>query len=329
MSKIIRIGIVLLVTGIAMYIYLLSPSTDELNGDQAFELGNYRQAIVQYTRALSSNKISFSEERISFKLGNSYRLAGENQRAFDFYFSILRKNKTSVYRERIQTFLRHEATDLQAEMSVGKIKLDLSFLKEMRRLSIVELKSKRDELYLILLQSLSEMSSGSVDYRLLDLYENFTKVQANYVARKESEFVELDRIVHKRVMRKFGTLNLESLNLPPLSTLSEFYKVEQVKADSWTDLYSGSKFSSVDAFIVDASNESHTNLSLHLQRLYDFHQKAKLFLIFDDSIWENISQEHIAQYANFGSILQCGNANPCAEVLRQVIHRRSLWQFDG
>ena len=329
MSKIIRTGIVLLVIVIAIYIYLLSPSTDDLNGDKAFEVSNYRQAIVYYTRALSENKIGFSEERILFKLGNSYRLVGENQRAFDFYFSILRKDKSSVYRDRIQTFLRHEASDLQAEISVGNIKLDLSFLKEVKRLSIVELKAKRDELYLILLQSLSAMSNGSVDYQILDLYENFTKIQANYVARRESEFAQLDRVVQNRAKRTLGTLYIESLNLPPLSTLSEYYKVEQIKADSWTDLYSGNRFSSVDAFIVNASRESHTNLSLQLQRLYDFNQKAKLFLIFDDNTWENISQESIESYSNFGSILRCGSNNPCAEVLRQVIHRRSLWQFGG
>lgn len=328
-NKIVSSVIVILAAGIALYLFLLSRSIDEKNGDNAFESKEFRHAIVFYKKALADNKVSFSEERILFKLGNSYRLAGENQRAFDFYFAILRRNSNSVYRDRIQTYLRHEASDLESLTTLREIELDLSFLKQDKQLSLLELKGKRDELYSVLLKKLSEFEGESIGYRLIDLYESYSKLQVNYQSRKKTEIRKVDQLIKRRVKRRLGTYNLEPLSLPDLSSLSEFYQIEQLTADSWTDLYTNKKFFSMDGFFINASEENHTNLLIHLQRLYDFHEKAKVFLIFDDNILKGLSREQTESFAKYASLLNCGKTNPCAEVIRQLVNRRSLWQSGG
>ena len=77
------------------------------------------------------------------------------------------------------------------------------------------------------------------------------------------------------------------------------------------------------------SEKVHTNLSIQISRLSDFHEKAKVFLVFDDSKLEKLLLEELETSSNGVSLLQCGKDNDCAKVIRQLIHRRSLWQSDG
>ena len=77
MKKVFGFVFTILLSVLLLYIFLLSPSRDETSGDERFAKKDFRGAVVFYTKALANNKTTFSEERILFKLGNSYRLVGE------------------------------------------------------------------------------------------------------------------------------------------------------------------------------------------------------------------------------------------------------------
>ncbi len=329
MKKVFGFVFTILLLAVLLYIFLLSPSQDETAGDQHFSKKEFRVAIVFYTKALANHKTTFSEERILFKLGNSYRLAGENQRAFDFYFSILRKNEASVYRTRIQAYLRHEAKDLEMETSIGEIELESISSNKLVNENILELKKKRDKLYLKLLHVLTQSVNQPGDYRLLDLYDSYTNIQTKYLNRRQFALTEVKKEREKKISKRFVSLWMDKLGLDEFSSLSDRYRIEHIAVEDWTECFEIKSDLPVDAFFINVSEKVHTNLSIQLSRLYDFHEKAKVFLVFDDNTSESLLQKTVKTSDESVSLLQCGMDNDCAKVIRQLIHRRSIWQSDG
>tara|TARA_B100000674_G_scaffold119970_1_gene91285 strand:- start:1856 stop:2845 length:990 start_codon:yes stop_codon:yes gene_type:complete len=329
MKKVFGFVFAILLFALVTYIFLLSPSKDETEGDRSFAKEEFRGAVVFYTRALAKNKTPFSEERILFKLGNSYRLAGENQRAFDFYFSILRKNEDSVYRDRIQSYLRHEAKDLEMETSLGDIELKSISLGESVDESILDLKTKRDKLYLKLLKVLLDSAERPQNYQLLDLYNTYKSLQTKYLDSRQSALKEFGQVLERKISKKFVSLWMGEAGVSEFSPLTDLYKIEHIVAEDWATCFSINNEPPVDAFFIYVSEKVQTNLLIQVSRLYDFHEKAKVFLVFDDSTLESLPQEKVKSLADKASLLQCTEENTCAEVIRQLIHRRSLWQSDG
>ena len=329
MKKVFGFVLTILLSVLFLYIFLLSPSHDETSGDERFSKKDFRGAIVFYTKALANNKTTFSEERILFKLGNSYRLVGENQRAFDFYFSILRKNEDSVYRSRIKAYLRNEAKDLEMESSLSNIELESISSLKLTTENIVELKEKRDKLYLKLLNILISSSFRPRDYQVLDIYDNYSRIQTKYLNRRLVTLAKVQKEIEKKISKKFVTLWMEKVGLQDFSSLSDLYSIQHIALDDWTKCFQVESDPPVDAFFIYVSEKVHTNLLIQISRLYDFHEKAKVFLVFDDNTLESLLQEKVNALPGSASLLQCDKDNGCAEVIRQLIHRRSLWQSDG
>ena len=256
MKKVIGFVSTILLSALLVYIFLLSPSTDETNGDQRFSDKDFRGAIIFYTKALANNKTTFSEERILFKLGNSYRFAGENQRAFDFYFSILRKNEDSVYRNRIQAFLRHEAKDLEVEASLENIELESIKTVESIDENFIDLKLKRDRIYLKLLNILVNASLKPRDYEVLDMYDSYKDIQKKYLDRRRNALTTAQAELDKKISRKFVTLWMRELGLEDLSSLSDKYRIDHVKVEDWASCFEISGQPPVDAFFIYVFGES-------------------------------------------------------------------------
>ena len=329
MKKAFGFVFAMLISTLLIYIFLLSPSHDESNADELFERKDFRGAIVLYTKALASNKITFSEERILFKLGNAYRLAGEHKRAFDFYFSILRKNDESVYKNRIQAYFRHEAKDLEMETSLNNLVLESISTGELNDASIVDLKLKRDKLYLQLINILTSPKVDQSSYQVLDLYDNYKNIQTKFLNYRRIAFNNVNKALKKKISRKFVTLWMEKIGLDDFSSLSDLYKIQHVALEDWAECFKIEGDPPVDAFFINVSEEVQTNLAIQIPRLYDFHEKAKVFLVFDDSTLEGSSLNKVKALADDVSILQCDNENECTNLIRQLIHRRSLWQSGG
>ncbi len=329
MKKVFGFVFTMLLCAFGIYIYLLSPSQDETAGDRSFAKKEFRAAVVFYTRALANNKTSFSEERILFKLGNSYRLSDENQRAFDFYFAILRKNEDSVYRERIQSYLRYEVKDIEMERSLGDIELESINLDETANESLFELKKKRDKLYLKLLHMLTDSADKPQNYELLGVYNTYTSIQTSYLASIKSSSGNASKKLERKISKKFVSLWMDEVGIKDFSSLTDLYKIKHIAAEDWATCFKIKSDPPVDAFFIHVSEKVHTNLSIQVSRLYDFHEKAKVFLVFDDNNLESFPHEKVKALADSVSFLQCGEKNTCAEVIRQLIHRRSLWQFGG
>jgi len=329
MKKIFSIAFAILLSILIIYIFLLSPSQDETNGDQSFSQKEFRKAVVFYTRALANNKTLFSEERILFKLGNSYRLFGEHERAFDFYFSILRKNENSVYKGRIQSYLRHQAKDLEMDRSLGDIELKPISPNDAIDESLPDLKLRRDKIYLKLLNSIVESKNGAMDYLQLDLYDNYRNIQTRYTEKRQAAISQINVKLERKISKKIVSLWMDRVGISDLSTLTDRYILKHMVVENWSQCFNIKEESPVDAFFIYVSEEVHTDLSIQLPRLYDFHEKAKVFLVFDDNTLKTSLYESVKALDDSVSLLQCGEDSNCANVIRQLIHRRSLWQSDG
>lgn len=322
-----------LVFGIALivlisYLWMSRRGEFETAGDEEYQKGEYRNASIQYTRSLAKNQGGFKEERILFKLGNSYRQLGESQRAFDFYLKILRENEDSVYRDRIQAFLRSETKVIQAEASVGDVQLDLSFLQEKRELSLIEWKQRRDKIYKMMIQALAQNVRPD-SYEMRQLYQEFSKTQESYFQQIERGVRELPKTQVRLEQKRVALVGL------PENAASELMKEELpyhwiVDQNQYlTDLFDSREQNPLDAILVYSDRESLTNLVINLERLYEFHEKAKVFLLFDDNSQEELESRLRAQILRRAKIVRCSSPQDCTNNSRLLLQRRSLWQSGG
>ena len=186
--------------------------------------------------------------------------------------------------------MRNEAKDLEMESSLSNIELESISSLKLTTENIVELKEKRDKLYLKLLNILISSSFRPRDYQVLDIYDNYKRIQTKYLNRRQVSLAKVQKEIRKNLEEICNFVDGKS-RFRRLSSLSDLYRIQHIALGDWTKCFQVESDPPVDAFFIYVSEKVHTNLSIQVSRLYDFHEKAKVFLVFDDNTLESLLQE--------------------------------------
>ncbi len=310
---------------LGVYLYLLSPSAAEKEGDRLYQAQDFAGAGLAYTRSLAVSSTSFASERVLFKAGNAYRLASERDRAFDFYLKLLREYPDSVYKPRIQEFLKEEQKNLTAT-APGKIQLDLSFLQK-KPASLEEMKGTRDQIYLSLLQVLTQEGSLPQDFEVRQLYQELKKAD---LVLEESRSVQA-------TSRLSQVAEIKRLHLAFLTGQASFEQgfksldfVIKPKAAFYAEPVAliQASLQNLDGLFFFASLSSWKGNVVHLQRLAEVYENTKIFVILvEESLDSTQSAELDKDLSDLKlKYLVCKDESNCLEQMHDLIQVRSLWQ---
>ena len=329
MKRNISIVIVILLFIGGFYIFLLAPSKSERSGDKKYEKKDYRGSIVLYTQALSQNQVSFNQERLLFKLGNAYRLVGQKDRALDFYMKILRDNPDSVYRERIQGLLTLEVTEFQqiTEDTQAHV-VDLAPFKGPLPENIVTLKARRDALYLELIRGISTME-GALDMSLVEAFKRFKDMNKHYHSKKIEFSSEQVEIIKSGVSRSLALISMGEGVGDRLRKQELVYDLQLYELDSIEEILQLASDTKLDGVFIRLEEIVDTKTTLNLSRLLDLFEKAKIFLLLDDSSTVKEKFELSEKLSERIYLLSCNEEENCRGRILEVLRLRSLWQSNG
>ncbi|MBW7875464.1 MAG: hypothetical protein H3C47_05720 [Candidatus Cloacimonetes bacterium] len=320
-----------------VWMYLVSPSAHEKLGDQAMQSQDYVSASMYYSRALNEGKTSFGKERVLFKLGNSFRIQGERERAFDFYFMLLRLNKDSAYKQRIEEFLKEQKGHLAMENNQDRVDIDWSFLNQTKGpMTLLEQKQKRDKLYRMLIERLSGSGTNqALAYETLELYREFQKSSQQYIESKEQESQKLPQKVMSMATRHLVSVGFLK------EWMAEMHSLSPVTAVQWNNLQEPGELIELaesikpDAIFIYMEASRRQSDLIQLPRLADLYENSKFFLVFVDSLMnESYSDSELAGLVSeFGHTklrwFRCQDLADCKGYLRDLVDLRSLWQSNG
>jgi len=329
MKRNLSILLLFLILGAGLYMYLLSPSSTERQGDENYQKKDFRASIIFYTKALAQNQVSFKKERLLFKLGNAYRLGGQRERALDFYMKILRDNPESVYRERIQGLLTVEASEIQdlAEDAETYV-VDLSSFQGPIPEDIRTLKAQRDSLYLQLVKAIST-ARGELSYGLVAAYKRFQEMNRDYQNKKTSFATKRIGQVRSKIQRSLALVSMEEGDGQKLKARESVYSLAIMEFDSLDEMLQLPSDTVLDAVFIRVSGIPDTKTYLNTSRLLDLFEKAKVFLLLDDSSTEEEKYTLPENLQERTFVLLCKEEDNCRGRISEVLHLRSIWQSNG
>ncbi|MCJ8345713.1 hypothetical protein MJH12_09245 [bacterium] len=316
-----------------IYLYLISPSAMEKQADKFYQESRYDDAAHFYQLAFREGNVSFKKERILFKIGNAYRLAGERDRSFDFYFMVLQENTSSVYKSRIQEFLREESEDVIESMALNdNFEVNLDFLRDAQELSLQETLLKRDELYKILLMAVMNDNSN-LSYQLKDVYRGYKKLQINLAKVKQEASIQITAKRLKRVRRELLLIGLgESLKEKLLASGYNYNLVIHQISSGHDVIDLQDKIDPQAIYISfqqEVSSMGSDNFLTFLERLYDSYENTKIFLMIDDSNNEGLS-EILDSWDKEGLYtLVFQDQDELKSKIKQSLKARFIWQSNG
>ncbi|PCJ20588.1 MAG: hypothetical protein COB02_03445 [Candidatus Cloacimonadota bacterium] len=318
---------------VCVYLYLISPSSMEKKADKFYQDSKYEDAAHFYQLAFTEGNISFKKERILFKLGNSYRLSGETDRSFDFYFMVLQENKSSVYKSRIQEFLRGENEgSFQLDVASQNIEVDLSFLNSTTELSLKGTLDKRDEIYKVLLLAISN-DNANLSYQLKDIYRAFKKLQLKVKEKKIEAAVKISIKKSIKDKREMLLIGLEDTLKVELKQMRSNYKLIIHQLESGNDIVTLKNDIFPQAIYVSFSQEyasmGSDNFLTFLERLYDSHENAKIFLMIDDSNKEGLSEILDSWDKDGLYTLVFQDQDELVSKIKESLKARFIWQSNG
>lgn len=323
----------LLLFALCGYLYLSSPSALEKQADKFYQNSQYDDAAHYYQLAFAEGNLSFKKERILFKIGNAYRLSGEKERSFDFYFMVLQENKSSVYKTRIQEFLRD--SDEVDDTSVAlhqKIEVDLDFLKEDTELSLRKVVEQKNKLYKILVMAVVS-DNLNLSYQLKDLYKGYKELQLKLQKSKIETSALLSQKRLQRDRREMLFIGLESELKQELVVSSPNYNLVIHEIDSSNDIIDLKSEISPQAIFIAYQSEFSSlgvdNFITFLERMYDSHENAKVFLMIDDSNSEGLSEilNSVDDQRVFTLLFQ--DQKELRSKIKESLKARFLWQSNG
>jgi tetratricopeptide (TPR) repeat protein len=332
LSFLLLIGLLLF----AIWLYLVSPSAHEKLGDQAMQDQDYASASMYYSRAMNEGKTSFGKERVLFKLGNSFRIQGERERAFDFYFMLLRLNKDSAYKERIEEFLREQKGHLALENNQDKVEIDWSFLNQKSGpMTLEQQKQKRDQLYRMLIDRLSTSGATVMAYETLELYRAFQKSSQEFLELRLRESDTLPQKVVSRQTRNLVFVGFSEDWTSQWNSLSPVTAVEWKSLQEPTDLIEQAETLRPQGIFIYMEPSRRPSDLIQLPRLADLYENSKFFLVFVDSLM-NESQSDLELDAMVEEMqhpklrwFRCQDVSDCRGYMRDLVDLRSLWQSNG
>lgn len=329
MKRNISILVVILIILGALYILLLAPSGSERDGDQKYQDKDYRGSIILYAQALKQNQIAFTKERLLFKLGNAYRLVGQKDRSLDFYMKILRDNPDSVYRERIQGLLTMEVTEFQdiTEYTEGYV-VDLKPFEGPLSANIATLKARRDALYLELIKGISTMK-GTLDLSLMEAYKHFKEMNKNYQSKKQEYSAEQVELIKSKAKRTLALIAMGKDAGDRLKKQEPVYDLQLIELDSLDEILQLPSETNIDGVFIRLEEIIDTKIDLNLSRLLDLFEKAKVFLLLDDSSTVREKYELPETLSERIYLLSCNEEENCRGRIIDVLRLRSVWQSNG
>ena len=318
----------LLVVLVATYFYFFAPSLTEREGDKLYQAQNYAGSMLQYTRALASKPPHFKAERLLFKLGNSARQSGQRERATDFYFKILRDNPDSIYRDRIQSFLRLETQDFKEQSLSKPYQLNLESLRQGKVEGLSELKQQRDRLYSHLVMALSRMDGG-MNFEVKSLYRDFKMIETEFNSKLESVSLDRPQKARKRLERRLAIVGFPTETADALRKHESVFSLRVMEASNISELFAKGGEQIPQSVFMSIQGVNHTNFSLNLRRLLDYSEKTKIFLLIDDNEGEGIGDGLPEPLPTRVHILRCRSGEVCRQEIQNVMHSRHLWQSNG
>ncbi|MCO4781960.1 MAG: hypothetical protein KC646_06505 [Candidatus Cloacimonetes bacterium] len=332
--KKVGIGLfLLLLVALCGYLYLSSPSTLEKQADKFYQSSQYDDAAHYYQLAYAEGNLSFKKERILFKIGNAYRLAGERERSFDFYFMVLQENKNSVYKSRIQEFLRDDGSVDDSSIAFQQdIEVDLDFLKDTDQLSLKETIEQRNKLYKILVMAVVS-DNLNLSYQLKDLYKGFKKLQIKVDKSKKQAAISLFKKRLKRDRREMLFIGFEKELKQALISSSSNYKLIIHEIESANEVIDLKADIQPQAVYISYQNEFSSmgadNFITFLERMSDSYENTKFFLMIDDSSSEGLSEilKSVDDQRVFTLLFQ--DQKELRSKIKQSLKARFLWQSNG
>lgn len=313
------------------WFYQVAPSDFENEGDAFMQTQDYSQASLMYARALKDSRASYSEERVLFKLGNSYRIQGERDRAFDFYFMLLRQNPNSIYKERIEEYLREQKGLLTSNAENLTVEIDWSFLQNSQEaVTLEQVVEQRHRIYRHLLDKIMASAGGGASYEALELYSAFRKNEVQLLELKEQKGRELS--VQATTIRP----RLISLVAADEDTIEKIRKSDlpfPLKVDALATLddvfaYSSSN-QAVEGLFLFLRPEDMAMAEIHVPRIGDLYENSKIFLIFvDEGEQEQLGESPLVKDSRF-RWFSCSDSEDCVHTIRDSLRLKSLWQSNG
>jgi len=158
--------ILVVLIGVIFYL-VLSKDRYEREGDELMGEYKYEQALDKYIRSMRRTTFFTDKGRVIYKIGQAYEMRGDEPRAMDFYYQILRDEKDSPWMVKAERRLQAIHGKVEApRLTVGSTPL-------------VKAYSQFNYRYKLLMSEIKKNRSG-VSGRLKEAYEEYVQSYRAY-----------------------------------------------------------------------------------------------------------------------------------------------------